>query len=102
VNKDDVGMATWSSAEPEAEHQLSIRDLRQGKFVGNYQYVVEYGPLGKEWLVVNGGTITDYFFIRHAGKTPDGSRVGETHFTLRRAERTDELDRLLRHPPAGE
>jgi hypothetical protein len=102
LDKDEVGMATWLSADPEQEHDFNIRDLRQGKFVGDHEYVIEDSPLGKEWLAVNNGTITDYYFVRHARKTPAGDMAGRTHFTLRRTARTAQLNRLLRYPAADE
>jgi hypothetical protein len=102
LDKDDIGMATWLSADPEREHYFNIRDLRQGKFVSDHEYVIEDGPLGKEWLTVRSGTITDYFFVRRARKTPVGDMAGETHFVLQRVARTDKLNRLLHYPADDE
>ena len=102
LDKDEIGMATWLSADPRREHDFNIRDLRQARFVGDGKYVIEDSPLGKEWLIVRDGTITDYFFVRHARDTPAGNMAGETHFTLRRVPRTDKLDRLLHYPADDE
>lgn len=102
LNKDEVGMATWLSSEPDQEHYFNIRDLRQAKFVSDFEYLIEDSPLAKEWLIVNNSTITDYFFVRHARKTPAGDMAGQTHFKLRRTVRTDQLHRLLYYPAADE
>lgn len=98
LDKGEIGMATWLSADPGRAHDFNIRDLRRGRFVNGREYVIEDGPLGKEWLVVNGDTITDYYFIRRARETPVGNVAGETHFTLRHVVRTTKLDRLLHYP----
>lgn len=77
LGKDKIGMATWQSADPAQEHDFNVRDLRQGKFVGDRECIIEDDPLGKEWLIVRDGTITDYYFVRHARDTPIGNMDGE-------------------------
>jgi len=101
LDKDEVAFATWLSNNPDKEHVFNVRDLRNGKFVDQHEYVIEDDSLGKEWFVVD-GEITDYFFVRYPRKTPVGDMAGRTHLKLHRVGRIDKINRLLKYPGADD
>ena len=101
ADKNEIAVTTWLSPNPEQEHTYVVGDLRRGKFVNPHEYLIEEDSYGKEWFVVEQGTITDYFFIRSAKETCEcakGNMAGKTHLTLKPIARNTELNRLLHYP----
>ena len=70
--------------------------------MNTHKFLLKDDAIGKAWLVVRNGTITDYFFVRHARQTPHGEMAGKTHLTLSRTLRSAEVGRLLPYPPKEE
>lgn len=97
VQMGEIAFATWLSENPATEHLFNVRDMRQGKFLNEGEYVIENSPLGKEWFIIKHGTITDYYFVRNARETPMGNMAGKTHLTLQIIARTKEINRILRY-----
>ena len=102
IGEGEIALVAWLAENPSLEHGYTARDLKGGKFVNAQKFVIEDDAIGKAWLVTRNGTITDYFFVRHARQTPHGEMAGKTHLTLSRTPRTTETDRLMPYPPKEE
>jgi hypothetical protein len=97
AGKDEIGFTTWLSDSPDKEHTYNTRDLRRGRFLNRSEYMIEDDESEKEWFVIKGGVLTDYYFIRHARQSYSGEMAGKTHLTLKRVARTNEINRLLHY-----
>ncbi len=102
VGEDETAFVTWLAPSPSQEHTYVARDLREGRFASDGEFVLEDDALGREWLLIRQGAVTDYYFLRHGRETPHGGMAGRTHLVLKPVQRHGELKRLLALPPAGE
>ncbi|MDB4975946.1 MAG: hypothetical protein JWN48_4287 [Myxococcaceae bacterium] len=97
VRPDQIALVVWSADDPAAsDYTYSARPLR-GHYLDAGAYLVEDGPLAKEWLLVEADLVRE---LHHQRYRVDSNKevIADTRLQLRRVERSAELAQRLAYP----